>query len=101
MLGRLSKTVCGTWWRTEPRGMEGSGRGRAIRLHMEMQREQEVYRCPGGRDPRHCNPTRQAWRSPLPRRAEAVFHIFPIDPQRPSPPPPPPPPWISCEGRNR
>lgn len=83
MLRRLSKTLCGTWWRTEPKGTEGSGRGQAIRLHMERQREQEVYGQPGGRDPRHCNPTHQAWHSPLPRGAEAGFHIFPIYSQRP------------------
>lgn len=32
-------------------------------------------------DPGHCNPTCQAWRSPLPTGAEAVSHIFPILPK--------------------
>lgn len=34
---------CGAWWRMEPKGMEGTGQGWAIRLHTEMQREQELY----------------------------------------------------------
>lgn len=43
---------CGTWWRVEPKTMEGSAQGWAISLSTERQREQEVY----GGDLRHCNP---------------------------------------------